>query len=355
MHDVIQGVRLVLRNWTSSALIFLVLFCAVGGTAVALSSALSASDTLRAGAGLRHANGVSFFPFYKDHDISPVSSEVLGGLADRIDGGEAYTAVLFNVAVDDPTFADGHEAVILVGDALDRLFPWLPLCHAPCAMRGHSLPGDAITVHIGSHDLVATRSLPASTTLLDPSAGQISLDRDVVVRLPAEDLTALDPMEREEATTRAVLLDPSDADLSQYVRDVDDDGIALIPRSLRSSQSRDFNDIVAFARVQVTAFVAFSVIGCMCLVALVSMAIRREVPGLMISRMSGASAAALTRRIAVYATAVTALGPMSAWVIVRGIAGDHAGVVVAAALVVLLGTTALAAARAVRMRDVTRA
>lgn len=186
----------------------------------AFADVLSQVYVLNGGKQLRERHAVFFTPYYPENgDVSRVDDETVQYLMDLIDHRQAYTAIVHNMALDDPDFAGGYPTLVLFGEVVPELFPDMHLCvPAPCAARGAKVIEDAVdSINIGGTDIRVEQILPRGTTFFDVNAAGLPLDSRVVVRAPTQVMPVLNPIEREELITRAVFLNPTDATVYTFI------------------------------------------------------------------------------------------------------------------------------------------
>ncbi|MFC2473724.1 MAG: hypothetical protein ACFNS9_08190, partial [Actinomyces sp.] len=173
-----------------------------------LAEVMTQSSVVMAAHRLRELDATTFTPYYLgDLDNDP-STGLMEDLGDRIASGSAYTMVLSNVEVSNPSFAGGNPVVIVVGQAAQNAMTGARLCSpAPCAMVGDQVPHPVDgPLHVGGRSVPVAGRTPSSASLFDPAAVGIDLDRSVLIALPPSSLDHLDGTEQEEAVWRTVLL-----------------------------------------------------------------------------------------------------------------------------------------------------
>ncbi|RMH39538.1 MAG: hypothetical protein D6694_11120, partial [Gammaproteobacteria bacterium] len=163
---------------------------------------------------------------------------------DLIDRGQAYTAIVYNMALDKPQFAGGYPTLVLFGDVVPELFPDVHLCTpAPCAMRGAAVAGGVVdTVDIGGESIPVENALPGGATFFDVNVAGLPLSHRIVIRAPTRVIPRLNPIEREELLTRAVFLNPSDATVYTFVTGAAQGGLFLVPHRVSVEQPRRFRE-----------------------------------------------------------------------------------------------------------------
>ena len=184
-----------------------------------LAEVVTQSSVVMAAQRLRELDATTFTPYYLgDLDNDP-STGLMENLGDRIASGSAYTMVLSNVEVSNPSFAGGNPVVIVVGQAAQNAVTGARLCSpAPCAMVGDQVPHPVDgPLHVGGRSVPVAGRTPSSASLFDPAAVGIDLSRSVLIALPPSSLDHLDGTEQEEAVWRTVLLCATDDDTEQFI------------------------------------------------------------------------------------------------------------------------------------------
>lgn len=309
--DLRGGIRLAARSWPGLIAIAAMVTIAGVLSSFILSDVISQTQVLRGGAALRAHHAVIFTPYYTSSQVSAVSAATIGELGAQIAMGDAYSAVVSNVQVDDPNFADGTPVVVLVGDAVLALFPALGLCSpAPCAMRGAALDGRPIApIHFAGERFSRFDTLAPSATLLDPNVAGLQLDGKIVLRVPAADLTRFDPYEREEALTKAVLLAPSAKVVDRYLRRGVTSGLYLVPHDVSTDQPSRFRDIMIRSIMYVIGLVAFLALALLAMWLVAASIFRRNRNAFVIRRLYGAPPRAIVLRVGGFFASVFA-GPI---------------------------------------------
>ena len=184
-----------------------------------LAEVMTQSSVVMAAQRLRELDATTFTPYYLGDLNNDPSTGLMEDLGDRIASGSAYTMVIGNVEVDDPSFAGGNPVVIVVGQAAQNAVTGARLCSpAPCAMVGGQVPHPVDgPLHVGGRSVPVAGRPPSSASLFDPAAVGIDLDRSVLIALPPSSLDHLDSTEQEEAVWRTVLLSATDDDTEQFI------------------------------------------------------------------------------------------------------------------------------------------
>lgn len=301
---------MALRRWPSMLSLAGMIAVACVILALVLGDVLSQLAVLRGGAELRNRQAVTFTPYYESGDVSRVDDRVVDVLVSQIRSGQAYSAIVNNVQVDNPDFADGIPTVVLFGDVLSSVFPDLQLCDpAPCAMRGAELSDRQIgPIEFAGTRLDVDNVLPLSATFFDANAAGLPLDARIVIRLPADRLPLVDPIEREEAMTKAVMLAPSDQDVDAFVSGCVRGGLFLVPHDVAVDQPRRFQDLIIMSAMYVVGLVAFLGLVLSAFSSAADATMRQEVRAFSIRRMYGASSWHVSVRVGSFlATAVLVL------------------------------------------------
>lgn len=301
-REVRGGARLAVRRWPS----VLTLAAMVGFGCIVLSLVLgdflSQLAVLRGGEQLRTRDAVVFTPYYARSGVSRVGDATVEALISQIRRGEAYSAIVHNVQIEDPHFADGNPTIVLFGDVLPSIFRDLDLCDpAPCAMRGSALAGQRIRPidFVGEH-LDAVEVLRPSATFFDANAAALQLDHRIVLRLPAEDLAHVNPIEREEALTRTVLLAPSAHWVDAFVAGSARGGLYLVPHEIAVDPSRRFQMMMTRSAVYIVGLAGFLGLALSAFASAAALTLRRELPSFTIRRMYGGAPRNLSIRVGAF-------------------------------------------------------
>lgn len=271
---------------------------------------MSQLAVLHGGEQLRARHAVTFTPYYERNGVSRVDDVAVGALVSQIRNGKAYSAIVYNVQIDNPEFADGNPTIVLFGDVLLDVFRNLKLCDpAPCAMRGAALKDRLIDpIEFAGERLNADEVLKPSATFFDANAAGLPLGNRILLRLPAEDLLKVNPIEREEALTRSVLLAPNAHRVDAFVAASVRGGLYLVPNDVAVDQSRRFQIIMIRSAVYIVGLAAFLGLVLSAFASAAALIMRRELPSFIIRRMYGASPKQLSTRVGVFlATTILAL------------------------------------------------
>ncbi|MEX1337470.1 hypothetical protein AB1399_02735 [Hydrogenibacillus schlegelii] len=253
------GFGMALRRWPTAIVFAGMIAVATTVLSFALVDVLAQVAVLRGAKELRERHAVVFAPYYPYGMESSVDDHTVKFLMDLIDRQEAYTAVVYNMGLDDPNFAGGHPTLVLFGDIISKLFPDLKICDpAPCAARGAKLAGQEIdSVIIAGERIPVVNTLPPGTTFFDPGVAGLPLDNRIVIRAPTKLLPLLHPIEREEALVRAVLLGPSEEDVDAYVSGCAEGGLFLVPQDVAVDQPQKFRQIMMTSAMYIIGMLGF--------------------------------------------------------------------------------------------------
>lgn len=317
-----SGMRLALRRWPSVLALATMIGLACLVLSFLLGDVLSQLAVLRGGAQLRDRHAVTFTPYYKRSGVSNVDDATVDALVSQIRNGEAYAAIVHNVQVDNPAFADGIPTVVLFGGVLLSVFPDLRLCApAACAMRGGAQAGRTINpIDFAGEHLDVDAVLPASATFFDVNVAGLSLDRRIVLHLPAEDLLHVNPVEREEALTKAVLLAPDARQVDTFVASAARGGLYLMPHDVAVDQPRRFQNLMIMSAMYVVGLAGFLGLVLSAFASAAAATMRRETPTFTIRRMYGATPRHVSVRVGAFlaATVLALPGPLLLLLLLSG-------------------------------------
>ena len=267
-------------------------------------------------------------------------------LGDRIASGSAYTMVIGNVEVSDPSFAGGNPVVIVVGQAAQNAVTGARLCSpAPCAMVGDQVPHPVDRpLHVGGRSVPVAGRTPSSASLFDPAAVGIDLDRSVLIALPPSSLDHLDGTEQEEAVWRTVLLSATDDDTEQFITAARQHRLALVPHRLAADQSERFRELLVWAAMHGVGLLGLTALVSIAYGASIRSVLRRERADLLLRHLYGATSAHLTVRLAAFLAvsmlvlpALTLLA-LAASTLLRGAAAAAGGALLVIYLVFVVAT-----------------
>ena len=314
LGEVRGGFILALRRWPVMLTLAGLITISTAVLSFALVDVLSQVAVLEGSKQLREQHAVFFTPYYPpEGDVSRVGDDTVQYLMDLIDRRQAYTAIIYNMALDDPDFAGGHPTLLLFGDIVPRLFPDMHLCDpAPCAVRGAKIAGEAVdSVNIGGKDIPVERILPRGTTFFDVNVAGLPLDYRIVVRAPTWVIPNLDPIEREELLTRVVLLDSPDSTVDTFVSGAARGGLLLVPHNVSIEQPQRFREIMMRSAMYIVGMPAFLALAFTAFVSSARLAMQQERRAFKIRQMYGATPLHTSLRIGGFLAAV-ALIPQAA-------------------------------------------
>ena len=311
-----------------------------------LAEVMTQTSVVMAAQRLRELDATTFTPYYLgDLDNDP-SSGLMEDLGDRIASGSAYTMVIGNVEVNDPSFAGGNPVVIVVGQAAQNAMTGARLCSpAPCAMVGDQVPHPVDgPLYLGGHSVPVAGRTPSSATLFDPAAVGIDLDRSVLIALPPSSLDHLDGTEQEEAVWRTVLLRATDDDTEQFITAARQDRLALVPHRLAADQPERFRNLLVWAAMHGVGLLGLTALVSIAYGASIRSVLRRERADLLLRHLYGATSAQLTTRLAAFLAATMLVLPalallaLAASTLLRGAAAAAGGILIIIYLVFLMTT-----------------
>lgn len=286
----------------------------------ALADVLSQAAVLAGGRKLREHYAVFFTPYYPLHgEVSQVGDEVVEYLMELIEQRQAYTTIVYNMALDDPDFAGGYPTLVLFGEAIPELFPDLPLCDpAPCAMRGAKVRGEVVpSIRIGGEDIAIEQILPRGAAFFDVNIAGLPLDHRIVVRASVSVIPNLHPIEREELLTRAVLLNPPDSTVDTLVSGAAQGGLFLVPHEVSVEQPRRFREIMMRSSMYMVGILAFLALAFTAFISSARLVMQKERRALKIRNMYGATPLHISLRIGGFLAAVMLIPPMSMLFLLR--------------------------------------
>ena len=287
-------------RWSAAGIALI--FTLVGAIlTMTLAEVMTQSSVVMAAQRLRELDATTFTPYYLgDLDNDP-STGLMEDLGDRIASGSAYTMVIGNVEVSDPSFAGGNPVVIVVGQAAQNAVTGARLCSpAPCAMVGDQVPHPVDgPLHVGGRSVPVAGRTPSSASLFDPAAVGIDLSRSVLIALPPSSLDHLDGTEQEEAVWRTVLLSATDDDTEQFITAARQDRLALVPHRLAADQSERFRELLVWAAMHGVGLLGLTALVSIAYGASIRSVLRRERADLL-RHLYGATSADLTIRLAAF-------------------------------------------------------
>ncbi|SDO90203.1 hypothetical protein SAMN04487905_10177 [Actinopolyspora xinjiangensis] len=309
--------------------------------AVLLADVLVQFKALRGGHELRERGAVVFTPYYGSNGPTAVSEREVTDLVNMIRAERAYTAVIKNVRVNNPQFAGGTPTVLFIGSELEETVPDLELCEpAPCAMRGAEVAQPAEPVEIAGHTFTTFERLSRSAAHFETHLGAVPLDERVVLNLPPESLPRLDRYEREEAMSRAVLLDVGDSELDSYLAGNAAGELYLVPHRVAVDQPKRLSGIMVMSTMYVAGLAAFLALVLLAFAVTARRTLHRERAVFAIRRTHGASGGHLAVRLAGFVGVVVLLPPLPPLVgllLVGGPLASAAGWMAVLVVVIFLG------------------
>ena len=311
-----------------------------------LAEVMTQSSVVMAAQRLRELDATTFTPYYLgDLDNDP-STGLMEDLGDRIASGSAYTMVVSNVEVSNPSFAGGNPVVIVVGQAVQNAVTGARLCSpAPCAMVGDQVPHPVDgPLHVGGRSVPVADRTPSSASLFDPAAVGIDLSRSVLIALPPSSLDHLDGAEQEEAVWRTVLLSATDDDTEQFITAARQDQLALVPHRLAADQPERFRKLMVWAAMHGVGLLGLTALVSIAYSASIRSVLRGERADLLLRHLYGATSAQLTIRLAVFLAVTMLVLPaltllaLAASTLLRGAAAATGGTLLIIYLVFVVAT-----------------
>ena len=242
-----------------------------------------------------------------------MDEETVHYLVDMINRQQAYTAIVFNMGLDDPDFAGGYPSLVLFGDILPDLFPDLELCEpAPCAMSGAKLAGPGInSISLAGGDIPVMKKLPAGATLFDVGVAGLPLDNRILIRAPTEALFSLQPIEQEEALTRAVMFAPTSEEVDAYISGCAQGELFLVPHDVAVDQPERFREIMMASAMYIVGMLGFLTLALATFMSSARLTIRQEYRAFKIREMCGATIIQIILQIGGFLGAVVLLLPFT--------------------------------------------
>ena len=344
--EIAGGLGAAWRHRWSTAGIALMFTLVSAILTMTLAEVMTQTSVVMTAQRLRELDATTFTPYYLgDLDNDP-SSGLMEDLGDRIASGSAYTMVIGNVEVNDPSFAGGNPVVIVVGQAAQNAMTGARLCSpAPCAMVGDQVPHPVDgPLYLGGHSVPVAGRTPSSATLFDPAAVGIDLDRSVLIAPPPSSLDHLDGTEQEEAVWRTVLLRATDDDTEQFITAARQDRLALVPHRLAADQPERFRNLLVWAAMHGVGLLGLTALVSIAYGASIRSVLRRERADLLLRHLYGATSAQLTTRLAAFLAATMLVLPalallaLAASTLLRGAAAAAGGILLIIYLVFLMTT-----------------
>lgn len=281
---------------------------------LALADVITQTSVILGAKGLRERDAVTFTTYYRSRTTTEPSPELMSGLAYRIEAGTAYTAVIGNVEIGNPSFADGHRALVVVGDGAQTAMSGVELCSpAPCAMVGERIKnGLSEPLRLGGLDVPVTAGTPSSAALYDPNATGIDLGTSVLIVLPPSSLGELNAEEREEALTRTVMFSPSDDEVAQFAEEVNQEDLTLVPHRIATDQPERYRELMVRAGLYGLGLLALTGLVLLAYASSIGSTLRRERAELMLRHQYGATTLDTCVRVAVFLASTMLVLPVCA-------------------------------------------
>ncbi len=313
MGEVWKGFVIALRRWPTMLALTGMTAAACVVLSLALGDVLSQLVVLRGSKQLRERHAVIFTPYYPRGTHSTVGEDTVQLLKGMIDRQEAYTAIIHNMAIDDPNFAGGHSTLVLFGDVLPDLFPDLQLSYpAPSAARGAQLAGQEITsVSIAGEDISVMKTLPVGATFFDIAATGLPLDNRIVILAPTRALPLLHPIEREEALFRAVMFAPASEVVDAYLYGAAQGGLFLVPHDVSIDQPQRFREMMMASAMYIVGMLGFLTLVLAAFVSSARLTMRQESRTFKIREMCGATPMHISLQIGGFFAAVVLVLPFA--------------------------------------------
>ncbi len=312
MRELWNGFIIALRRWPTMLALTGMIAVACVVLSLALSDVLSQVAVLRGGKQLRERHAVIFTPYYPHGTYSSVGDDTVQYLTDMIDRQEAYTAIVNNMGIDDPDFAGGHTVLVLFGNVLPDLFPDLQLCDpAPCAMLGAKLADQNIaSVSFAGEDIPVSKALPVGATFFDANAAGLPLDHRIVIRAPTKALFLLQPIEREEALTRAVIFNRDSEVVDAFVSGCAQGKLFLVPHDVAIDQSQRFRELMMASAMYIVGMLGFLTLVLAAFISSARLTMRQESRTFKIREMCGATAMHISLQIGGFLATVVLVLPI---------------------------------------------
>ncbi|MFZ5888144.1 MAG: hypothetical protein ACOYYF_11840 [Chloroflexota bacterium] len=310
LAEIRDGFILAFRRWHVMLTLAALITLSAAVLSFALADVLSEVYVLKGAKELRERHAVFFTAYYPEGgDVSRIDDETVQYLMDLIERQQAYTSIVYNMALDNPDFAGGYPTLILFGDVVPNLFPDMHLCvPVPCAMRGAKVTGDGIDrVNIGGTDIPVEQRLSRGATFFDVNAAGLPLDYRIVIRAPTSVIPVLNPIEREELITRTVFLNPPGTMVYTFISGAARGGLFLVPHEVSIEQPQQFREIMMRSAMYIIGMVAFLALAFMAFVLSARLVMQQERRGFKIRQMYGATPLHISFRIGGFLAAVVLL------------------------------------------------
>ena len=314
LGEVWGGLVLALRRWPMVLALAGLITISAAVLSFGLMEVLSEVAVLRGGQQLREQNAVFFTSYYPpDGAVSQVGDDTVQYLIGFIDRRQAYSAIVYNMALEDPDFAGGHPTLILFGDVIPELFPDLHLCEpAPCVALGAKVSGYVEeSLNVGGEDIPVEQILPRGATFFDVNAAGLPLDNRIVVRAPTRVISRLNPIEQEELLTRTVLLDPPDSVVDTFVSGASQGGLLPVPNKVSVEQPKRFREIMMGSVMYIVGMLAFLTLAFTAYVSSARLVMQQEQREFKIRQMYGATPLHISLRIGGFLSAAVLIPQVS--------------------------------------------
>lgn len=315
MREVGSGLLMAFRRWPRMIPLggMIAVGCAV--LSLGLGGVFSQVPWLRGVRQLSERQAVTFAAYYPHGPTSVVGEDAVQYLLEMIDRREAYAAVVHNMRIVDPSFAGGHQTMVLFGDVASDFFPELQPAEPtplPFALRGAKLAGQNIdSLNLDGESIPVVRALLAGATFFDVKAGVFSLDERIVIRAPARMLRLLLPIERDEAFSRAVMLAPADAAVDAYVSRGARGGLFLVPHDVAAGREQMVRESLMAFVMYIVAMLGFLALVLTAFLSFARLTIRQEMAGFRIQAASGAAVVRIGLKIGSFVAAVVLFLPVA--------------------------------------------
>lgn len=313
LDEIRDGFLLAFHRWPVMLTLAGLITLSTAVLSFALADVLSEVYVLKGAKELRQRHAVFFTAYYPEGgEVSRVDNETVQYLMELIERQQAYTSIVYNMALDNPDFAGGYRTLVLFGEVIPILFPDMHLCvSAPCAMRGAKVTGDGVDrINVGGIDAWVEQILPRGATFFDVNAAGLPLDYRIVVRAPTSVMPILNPIEREELIARAVFLNPTDSAVYTFISGAARGGLFLVPHEVSIEQPQQFREIMMRSAMYMIGMLGFLVLALMAFVFSARLTMQQERRGFKIRQMYGATPLHIRFRIGGFLAAVVLLPEM---------------------------------------------
>lgn len=338
LYDVAEGFLLACRRWRQAGAIMLIMTAVSLVLSLILGDVLTQAESLRAGQKLRQSQAVSLSPFYPSNQVSSISAQTTDLLAQELENQQAYSAIINNLAIEDPESLNNRASIVVIGDLATALFPQLGLtCTAPCLLQGHDLAQDQpLNINFRGRIIPVAGSLKQGSVWFDANASGLNLDQYQLLFLSPQDIGLLNSYEKEELLTRAILLNPAPEKLEKLLSSAAQDKLYLVPADLSLEQPEQFASLMSRAAIYLLSLLAFSALAALVYAASLQEIISQQKRAFIIRRMCGAHSLRLGVRLHVFLAATTAALPLLLCLVLYSLGPPvSAGAQVMAVLIVL--------------------